>query len=115
MNKGEFSNSSRVPEPGGVLWVGTHRTDGYGGTVAQVNREEESMTFHDWLSRQIRRQSPLGDLARDVAMDRTFPKDAAASREAVILYLIRCNACEGALLAAKRAWSSYRRALKREA
>lgn len=63
------------------------------------------MTFTDWLSRHVKRDSPLGDLARDVSNDREFP--TSNSKEDIESHLRRNNACCEAIDTFSRAWTSY--------
>lgn len=63
------------------------------------------MTFVDWLSRHVKRDSPLGDLARDVSHDKEFP--TSNSKEDIESHLRRKNACHEAINTFRRAWSSY--------
>lgn len=63
------------------------------------------MTFNEWLSRHIKRDSPLGDLARDVSSDKEFP--TSNSKEEIINHLHRLNACSDAVSTFKQAWKSY--------
>ncbi|MBI2818123.1 MAG: hypothetical protein HYX72_14405 [Acidobacteria bacterium] len=58
--------------------------------------------------KQKRRESPTGDLARDAAGDRSFPI-TVSTLEQLISYLRRCNACDGAIVAARTSWRSYMR------
>lgn len=66
------------------------------------------MTFKEWLIRHKGEDSPLGDLAEDVALDKDFPSDN--SKEAILDHLTGANvhACREAIETFKRAWSSYR-------
>lgn len=64
-------------------------------------------TFHQWLMRQKRRDSPLGDLARDAERDSTFPI-AANSFLSLKTYFSGRGACAGAKNALARAWKSYK-------
>ncbi len=68
------------------------------------------MTFKEWISRLESRNTPSGDLARDIKDDKTFP--AENSREAILLYLESRHACDGALDAFKTTWASYQKYLK---
>lgn len=63
------------------------------------------MTFVDWLSRHVKRDSPLGDLARDVSRDKEFP--ISNSKEDIETHLHRKHACNEAVNTFRRAWSSY--------
>lgn len=64
------------------------------------------MTFTGWLSKQRHRDDPVGDLARDVRRDPTWPRRAQTLRT-FERYLDNRDACLGAMKALKRAWSEY--------
>jgi len=66
------------------------------------------MTFKEWVLRHTGKDSPLGDLARDVSGDRSFPEEN--TREAILVHLKgpTINACPEAVETFKRAWISYR-------
>lgn len=68
------------------------------------------MTFRQWLKKQERRDDPVGDLARDMAQDKTFPPPRFNSVKTTVNYLRGRNACEGAETAAIRAWREYEEA-----
>jgi uncharacterized protein YozE (UPF0346 family) len=78
-----------------------------------VANEEMSMTknqhrsFAAWLRNQRRRDDPVGDLARDAAADRHWPK-AAKSLPRLLDYLAGRGACPGAVEACRRAWAEFR-------
>lgn len=63
------------------------------------------MMFTDWLSRHIKRDSPLGDLARDVSGDKEFP--VTNCKEDIETHLHRKHACHEAIDTFKTAWASY--------
>jgi uncharacterized protein YozE (UPF0346 family) len=74
-------------------------------------------TFYQWLKVFRREDNPVGDLARDVLEDPTFPK-RATSREDILEYLksgdrdknpMKGAACRGALDAFDKAWEMYGR------
>lgn len=69
------------------------------------------VTFTDWLSKQVNRDSPLGDLARDVKTDSTWP--SFDSFEQYESYLRSKGAARDAMYALKNAWKSYNANLKR--
>lgn len=70
-----------------------------------------NVTFTDWLSKQVNRDSPLGDLARDVKTDSTWP--SFDSFEQYESYLRSKGAAREAMYALKNAWKSYNANLKR--
>ena len=63
-------------------------------------------SFFEWLSRQRHRDTLVGDLARDAADDRTFPR-GELTRDELLAHLRRVYACSEALDAAKAAWRSF--------
>lgn len=69
------------------------------------------MTFYEWLSKHTKRNSPLGDLARDVQSDHAGPS-IEDTKEAWRTHLRTMNACSGAMKALDAAWVSFRRAVK---
>lgn len=71
------------------------------------------MTFHQWLSKHVKRDSPLGDLARDVQMDKKclFLEN---TRMAWVAHLQTMGACNAAMATLKTAWRSYAVAKKRQ-
>ena len=50
------------------------------------------MTFKAWLMLQTKREDPVGDLARDVLEDRTWPRtqDTAKLRQYILLLSDSC-------------------------
>ncbi len=62
------------------------------------------MSFTDWLLDQRHRDDPVGDLARDVAMDDDWPE--SDELEECSDYLMGKRAAQAAL---HRAWSEYMR------
>jgi hypothetical protein len=63
-------------------------------------------SFHRWLMGQRRRPDPIGDLARDAALD---PKWPCRSRtlQGFQHHLEHMGACDGAELALEDAWSEW--------
>jgi uncharacterized protein YozE (UPF0346 family) len=70
------------------------------------------MTFKAWLMLQMKRVDPVGDLARDVLQDRTWPRtqDTVKLRQ----YMVKRGAIENALLALDRAYSEYQKQSERQ-
>ena len=70
------------------------------------------MSFRDWLRRFRRDDTPIGDLARDVAADRCFPR-AVKGRDRLERYehhLIGAHdADEAAVETLRTAWGAYQR------
>lgn len=62
--------------------------------------------FSEWLERHERRDTPIGDLARDVKRDRDWPKNED-NLDRLIEHLQRKNACEEAIGVLYRAWSDW--------
>jgi len=69
--------------------------------------KNEHRSFAAWLRNQRRRDDPVGDLARDAAADRHWPK-AAKSLPRLLDYLAGRGACPGAVEACRRAWAEFR-------
>ena len=67
------------------------------------------MTFTEWLSKYRKKDSPLGDLADDVARDLSFPADPQ-DLEALLGHLRSRRASQEALQTASDAWKRYLRA-----
>ena len=65
-------------------------------------------TFYQWIKKQIKRNDPVGDLAKDIKFDREAPKGAAGFSQWQG-YLHDNNACDGAIKALDTAWSIYLR------
>jgi hypothetical protein len=65
--------------------------------------------FTSWLLRLVDEQSPVGDLARDVARDETWPEsdDEPESLEFYQEYLDSVGSCRGADDALEAAWERY--------
>ena len=64
--------------------------------------------FYQWMMKQVRRHTPVGDLAKDIKRDATFPREAIGL-EYIDAYLTSRHACEGAHDALSDAWKSYLR------
>jgi len=62
--------------------------------------------FRNWLSRQKKLESPVGDLARDASQDRHFPHKVETI-ERLLDYLNKQGACDGAIAAAHTAWTGW--------
>jgi uncharacterized protein YozE (UPF0346 family) len=69
--------------------------------------EELSMTFKAWLMLQMKRVDPVGDLAREVLKDRTWPltQDTVKLRH----HMVKRGAVENTLLVLDRAYSEYQK------
>ena len=64
------------------------------------------MTFNQWLKQQIKRDDPVGDVARDAARD-TGRKPYRGCREAWHTFLGSAGACWEAHVALDEAWDEY--------
>lgn len=65
------------------------------------------MTFYEWISRLKDKDTPTGDLAKDILYDRNFPKDATIDEAEA--YIRRNAKHPGAVKAFKVARQSYLR------
>jgi hypothetical protein len=70
------------------------------------------MIFKDWLMLQKKREDPVGDFARDVLEDRTWPltQDTVKLQQ----YMLKRGAVENALLALDRASAEYQYQINRQ-
>ncbi len=50
------------------------------------------VSFRKWMEQYKEECSPIGDLARDIAADDTFPKSSNA--DILFAYMEECGACE---------------------
>jgi len=69
-------------------------------------RKNPPRSFAAWLKSQRHRDDAVGDLARDAAADRRWPK-AARSLQCLLGYLDGRGACAGAVEACRRAWAEF--------
>lgn len=60
------------------------------------------MSFTEWLYDQQYRDDPIGDLARDVIMDRNWPSDG--DLRSYTDYIDQNSTIDSALKAVKKAW-----------
>jgi hypothetical protein len=63
----------------------------------------EILSFKDWIARYENEDSPIGDLARDMARDKRLPEEYKDLRK----HMVRMGACEEALQAATAANKRY--------
>jgi transcriptional regulator with XRE-family HTH domain/uncharacterized protein YozE (UPF0346 family) len=74
--------------------------------------EPKSGTFAHWLRKQVKRNDPIGDLARDAAQDRTFPIDTSGGPK-LRSYMRSRGACAEAVDALDDALTEWRGARQR--
>jgi hypothetical protein len=65
----------------------------------------DKRSFTGWLKQQDKRRDPVGDLARDVKVDREWPR--ASTLRGFQSYFDRISASDGAKEALKRAWLEW--------
>jgi uncharacterized protein YozE (UPF0346 family) len=66
-------------------------------------------SFYDWLAKQKRLRTPLGDLARAVARDKDFPRDVAGL-DALLEYVrTALKSTPQAVVVARSAYQAYER------
>ena len=67
------------------------------------------MSFYRWmLKKNLKTMAPVGDLARDMRDDETFPR--YAGRKELYRYLNdECKACDDCMAAFEEAWKEYAR------
>ena len=75
-------------------------------TAQRAAREASRSGFHRWLQQQVKRNDPIGDLARDVKGDRKFPI-ADGTRAGIEAYLERRGAVPEAIRAFRAAWREF--------
>lgn len=68
------------------------------------------MTFKAWIKRR-RVDDRIGDLAEDIARDKTFPAQVD-TLDALLGHMRRKNACLEAIETAKEAWEEYEATLR---
>ena len=64
--------------------------------------------FYDWLSKQKNLRSPVGEMARDVAKDASFPRDVT-TLEAVLEHLQKADASSAVIARARSTWKVFAR------
>jgi hypothetical protein len=74
--------------------------------------ESIELSFTDWLKRHSSRNSPLGDLAKDMTNDETWP--SYNSLDDYRSYLHNQNACYDAIETLDRAWKTYSTYLRKK-
>lgn len=70
------------------------------------------ISFYEYSQKFMGKNSPTGDLARDIRDDGIFP-ELKNTRKEIKAYLIAHNACDGALKAFETMWRSYSAFLRR--
>ena len=89
----------------------THCLRSFDLTPKQSNNTTKQLIFNDWLSKQVNRDSPLGDLARDMKTDNTWP--IFDNYDQYEFYLESKGAIREAVSTLKNAWKTYNAYLKR--
>lgn len=70
------------------------------------------ISFYDWLAKQKLLRTPLGELAREAARDKSFPREAV-TLDALIEYLRSTPTGSAQVIAvARAAYRSYERSLR---
>lgn len=64
------------------------------------------MNFCEWILRLNNRNTPTGDLARDIEQDQAI-QGVPNSKKDLLSYLESMGASDGAIAAFKSAWTSY--------
>jgi uncharacterized protein YozE (UPF0346 family) len=83
-------------------------------TAQRAAREASRSAFHCWLEQQLKRNDPVGDLARDVKGDRKFPIAEGSRQETWKAYLERSGAVPEAIRAFREAWREFQAAAVRQ-
>lgn len=65
------------------------------------------MSFAKWLMQFVEENSPLGDLARDVAKDKNFPR--SRRYETIYSYLEDGGASDACMIVFEEAWENFDR------
>lgn len=71
------------------------------------------VSFRKWMEQYKEECSPIGDLARDIAADETFPK--STDTDVIFEYMEKHDPCLECYQAFYRAWGMYERERAREA
>ena len=94
-------------------WMHCHRSLNQEKTVnAETVIKSVGLDFTDWLKRHTNRNSPLGDLAKDVIKNENWPVNNSLDDHRS--YLLTQKLPYGALDALNRAWKSYGAYLKKK-
>lgn len=64
--------------------------------------------FYDWLVKQKNLRSPVGDTAREIARDATFPRDVT-TLDAVLEHLQKSNSSAEVVARARATWKVFAR------
>ena len=68
---------------------------------------KQPTNFTEWLIKNyVEQETPIGDLARSVARDRTWPVDANTEQQ-FLSYLRRTVSPDSAIRAFRSAWKAY--------
>lgn len=65
------------------------------------------MTFKTWIKKYISHDTPIGDLAKDIASDKKFP--SSNNKDVLSDYLISQGCCSQVLSLFKEAFSLYQK------
>jgi uncharacterized protein YozE (UPF0346 family) len=68
-------------------------------------------SFKTWIKKFQNDDSPLGDLAQDIRVDKEFPSFCSKNR--LMSYLMSKNACDEALTVFEKAYEAYSREIKK--
>jgi uncharacterized protein YozE (UPF0346 family) len=94
------TNSKRPLYQSGLL---SQQEDYYAGKIITGVKRG---SFNTWLKDQSYRNDPVGDIARDMLVDKNFPVTSESYYE-INKYLENLGACDGALRAISRAFKEY--------
>ncbi len=64
--------------------------------------------FYDWLAKQKNLRTPVGEMAREIARDEGFPRDAT-TLDAVVEHLQKANASSASIARARATWKVFAR------
>lgn len=70
------------------------------------------VSFRKWMEQYKEECSPIGDLARDIAADETFPE--SSETDVIFAYMEKHDPCLECYKAFYKAWGMYERERARE-
>jgi hypothetical protein len=94
-------------------WLHFCNTQNASSNAAPHENTNKVISFTLWLAKHRKRDSPLGDLAKDAAADHSWPD--ASTLEIYLNHLWASGASSDAAAALNRAWRAYQLFLKRSA